>query len=252
MEHKIPFDASNHLCGVRIEEGDEPKVLYFGACDEKNKKKFDPLYMYHSSSKELKPQSFNKKRIPEKRSNHTFTTSETTNKAYVVGGRTDDKCYQKEVYEVNLTTLEFRLLKLDESEEKLPPIAMHTCHLINNDRDLLVVGGCDGSTISRDILTINLATMKVEWYAHLPLPLCAHSSIVVDNKYLLVNSGTNGNYLLKEFLRLDLESREWSYLTRVPRYFSKDYDIETPRIGNTACKGLNDLAIFFGGHDGNE
>lgn len=133
----------------------------------------------------------------------------------MVGGKTD-KGVQKEVYEVNLTTLEFRLLKLDESEAEMPAIALHSCHLINNDKELLIVGGCGESTISQEILTINLATMKVMKFATLPLHLCAHSSIVVDNKYLLVNGGTNGQYLLKEFLRLDLKTKDWTWLSTCP------------------------------------
>ena len=87
-------------------------MLYFGASEEHEQtKRVNPLYLYNSDTKELKPQSFGKKKIPSKRFNHTFTTAwdSSLNKAYVVGGSTT-KGPMKEVYEVNLATQEFTLL----------------------------------------------------------------------------------------------------------------------------------------------
>jgi hypothetical protein len=61
------------------------------------------------------------------------------NKAYIFGGANSDGP-RKDLFELDLTSYKYRSVQLDESECKLPMIEMHTAHIYQGDK-LLLIGG---------------------------------------------------------------------------------------------------------------
>ncbi len=78
--------------------------------------------------------------IPPARNSHTLTKSTSdASKAYLFGGANQDGPL-KDLYELNLNTLVFTKIVLDESDMSLPMLEMHSAHMINGTH-LLLMGG---------------------------------------------------------------------------------------------------------------
>lgn len=77
--------------------------------------------------------------IPAIRNSHTMTLSNDGKSAYLFGGANQDGPL-KDLYKLNLETLTFKFIKINESETPLPAIEMHTAELYQ-DNKMLIVGG---------------------------------------------------------------------------------------------------------------
>jgi hypothetical protein len=67
-----------------------------------------------------------------------------------------------------------------------------------------------------DIITLDLETMEVKEFARLPTQLAAHSSFLLDDKYLLCYGGTNGLKFFDCVMRYDIENKKWEIMTKYP------------------------------------
>jgi len=116
--------------------------------------------------------------IPPVRNSHTLTKSTTdSSKAYLFGGANQDGPL-KDLYELDLNTLVFTKMALDESEMSLPMLEMHSAHIMGGTH-LLLIGGrklevgqpMSELTFSDDMYSIELATGKVSLFGRLPTSL---------------------------------------------------------------------------------
>jgi hypothetical protein len=73
--------------------------------------------MFNSKEKALSKVSNKGRKVPSKRYKHSFCKNQRTNKGYLSGGLTKDGPVN-DVYEVNLDTFEFKLLKIRNKEYK--------------------------------------------------------------------------------------------------------------------------------------
>ena len=67
---------------------------------------------------------------------------------------------------------------------------------------------------SNDIYSVELANGKVSLFGSLPTALGSHVSAIVDDKYLVVYGGTNGLRFFDSILRYEIETKEWTLMTR--------------------------------------
>ena len=140
--------------------------------------------------------------------------------AYLFGGANSDGPL-KDLYSLDLQSLLFTKLQLDESEMNLPMMEMHTAHVYSNTH-LLLIGGrklevgqpMSEIVFSDDIYSIELATGKVALFGRLPTALGSHVSAIVDDKYLVVYGGTNGLRFFDSILRYEIETKEWTLMTK--------------------------------------
>jgi hypothetical protein len=59
------------------------------------------------------------------------------------------------------------------------------------------------------ILSLDLISGQLEEFAGLPTALAAHSSFLVDDKYLVIYGGTNGLRFFDNIIRYDIAAKEW-------------------------------------------
>ena len=75
---------------------------------------------------------------PSARNSHTLTQGEKY--AYLFGGADNENGPKRDLYRLDLETLEFNVIKLEVPDTiKLPYLEMHTAHLTGNK--LLILGG---------------------------------------------------------------------------------------------------------------
>ena len=159
---------------------------------------------------------------PPARNSHTLTKSSDGTKAYLFGGANQDGPL-KDLYELDLQTLAFKKIALDESEMSLPMVEMHSAHIMSGTH-LLIIGGrklevgqpLANIVFSEDIYSIELATGKVTMFGRLPTALGSHVSAIVDDRYLVVYGGTNGLRFFDSIMRYDTQSKEWTLMTKQP------------------------------------
>ena len=103
--------------------------------------------------------------MPPKRNSHTLTIA--GDKAFLFGGANSDGP-RKDLFSIDLKTLKWENILIDEKDCPLPMIEMHTAHLYKSNC-LLIVGGraleigkeLDQVMFSDMIYQINLDTGKV-------------------------------------------------------------------------------------------
>lgn len=143
-------------------------------------------------------------------------------KAYLFGGANSDGPL-KDLYELNLKTYKFKRLQLDDNECPLPMLEMHTAHIFQGNK-LLLIGGraleigkeLDQVMFSDVIYQICLDTGKVSQFCLLPSAIGSHVSCIIDDKYLVLYGGTNGLRFFDSILRFDLEFKLWTLMTKQP------------------------------------
>lgn len=196
------------------------KVILFGGQDSLQERLFNDLYILNLEDNTLKEHIYQKdKVIPPKRNSHTMTKL-NDQKAYLFGGANTDGPL-KDLYELNLETLDFTRVALDESETSLPMIEMHTAHIYKGTH-LLIIGGrkCDvgqpveSTTFNDEIYSIELATGKVGLFGKLPTAIGSHVSLILDDKYLICYGGTNGFRFFDSILRYEIDAKEWTLMLK--------------------------------------
>lgn len=192
--------------------------------------------------------------IPPIRNSHTFTKGpEGSNKAYIFGGANSDGPL-KDLYELNMETLEFTKMALDETEMNLPMIEMHTAHLYQGTH-LLIIGGrklevgqpLQEIVFSDDIYAVELATGKVTMWGRLPTALGSHVSAIVDDQYLVVYGGTNGLRFFDAILRYEIATKDWTLMTTQPNDLANSPFFSDGRIAASSDQFGNGFGLFFGG-----
>ena len=135
IRERDDYTARNALCAVAQSS---TKIVIFGGQDSAQDRQFNDLYTLDLETKELKQQEYDDgKIVPPKRNSHTLTKDGT--KAYLFGGANSDGPL-KDLYSLDLESLEFTRIQLDESEMNLPMIEMHTAHIYRGTH-LLLIGG---------------------------------------------------------------------------------------------------------------
>ena len=64
--------------------------------------------------------------VPPKRNSHTIVSKD--DKAYIFGGANSDGP-RKDLFELDLKTLKYKSIQLDDKECPLPMLEMHTAHI---------------------------------------------------------------------------------------------------------------------------
>lgn len=104
---------------------------------------FSDLFILDLETKMLKQHEWPEGAVvPAVRNSHTLTkgTSESTSsKAYLFGGANTDGPL-KDLYELDMETLVFKKMLLDESEMNMPMVEMHSAHMYKGTH-LLIIGG---------------------------------------------------------------------------------------------------------------
>ena len=66
------------------------------------------------------------------------------------------------------------------------------------------------------VLSLDMNTGNLEEFAQLPTALAAHSSFLVDDKYLVIYGGTNGLRFFDNVIRYDIAAKEWRMMQKYP------------------------------------
>lgn len=66
------------------------------------------------------------------------------------------------------------------------------------------------------IISLDLTSGKVEEFANLPTSLAAHTSFLIDDKYLIIYGGTNGLKFFDNVIRYDISAKKWTMLAVLP------------------------------------
>jgi hypothetical protein len=67
-----------------------------------------------------------------------------------------------------------------------------------------------------EIISLDLTNGQVEEFAKLPTSLAAHTSFLIDDRYIVVYGGTNGLKFFDCVLRYDIEQSKWTMMTGYP------------------------------------
>ena len=132
---KSDYTPRNAHCSVSTPD---QKVLIFGGQDSEKFTQFNELYEFDPSTKSLKHIEANPGDVvPAKRNSHTMVAKE--DKAYLFGGANSDGPL-KDLFELDLKTYKFKKLDINDKDCPLPMLEMHTCHIYQGNK-LLLVGG---------------------------------------------------------------------------------------------------------------
>lgn len=181
--------------------------------------------------------------VPAKRNSHAMVCDEKKQVAYIFGGANSSGPLG-DLWQLDLTSNKFKRVQLEDSEEPLPAIEMHTAHLINDGKTLLVIGGraLPKGTINLNeiqfsdmIYAIDLEAGKVSKFGSLPSALGSHVSAVVDDKYIVLYGGTNGYRFFDSILRYEISTQKWTLMTKIPASLIDSVFFKEGRIAASYC-----------------
>ena len=66
------------------------------------------------------------------------------------------------------------------------------------------------------ILSLDLTSGTLTEFAQLPSALASQTSVLIDDKYILIYGGTNGLRFFDNVIRYDIEKKEWTLMTKYP------------------------------------
>lgn len=66
------------------------------------------------------------------------------------------------------------------------------------------------------IISLDLTSGQVEEFATLPTSLAAHTSFLIDDKYLVIYGGTNGLKFFDSVIRYEIAAKKWTLMTKQP------------------------------------
>ena len=140
---------------------------------------------------------------------------------------------------------------------KFPAVEMHTAHVYQGDK-LLIVGGrgmYSGQSVEQiafhnAIFTVDLKEGEtygqVAEIGTLPSDLAAHQSALVDDKYLIVYGGFNGLRFFDSILRYDIAEKKWTLMLKQPSHCKDSRFFRFGRISSSSLC-LPDVLVLFGG-----
>ena len=129
------YTPRNAHCAVAISK---TKVLLFGGQDSEKFVQFNDLLEVDLESKQVRLiEAKLGDVVPPRRNSHSMVAH--GEKAYVFGGANNDGP-RNDLFELDLATYKWRMIQLDTKECPLPQLEMHTMHVFQGDK-LLLVGG---------------------------------------------------------------------------------------------------------------
>lgn len=137
---KLAFAADDYTprnahCALPTPSG---KVLIFGGQDSAKFTQFNELFEFDAELKTIRLiEAKLGEVVPPRRNSHTIVAKD--DKAYIFGGANNDGP-RKDLFMLDLNTYKFKSVSLDEKEAPLPMLEMHTAHIYQNNK-LLLVGG---------------------------------------------------------------------------------------------------------------
>ena len=195
-------------------------ILWYGAHDNiesKNSKPFHQMIQYDSKKLKFSTVPFQKgNRAPSKRWNHDFCSFRGSNRGFIVCGCTTEGL-TNEIYSVDLTTMYFTKLNLEG--KKIPPLELHSA-VVFRDTHLFIMGGkTSQTTFNKDMFIVDLETLIVD-DVFMPEFICAHTTCIIDDRYLLSYGGWNGKRIVPYFIRYDIPETNlyfrWTRMVQAP------------------------------------
>ena len=138
LTERDDFCARNALTAVAKSA---TSLVIFGGQDSQQERQFNEVYRLDLATLTLSQHEYPDGAItPPARNSHTLTKSTADpSKAYLFGGANQDGPL-KDLYELDLDSLAFTKIALDETEMNLPMMEMHSAHILNGTH-LLLIGG---------------------------------------------------------------------------------------------------------------
>jgi len=187
------------------------------------------------------------------RNSHTLVQGPEA--AYLFGGANEEGP-RRDLLRLDLDTMRFSNVKIQDSPKvKLPALEMHTAHLYNQGKNLLVLGGrgifpgqsLEEAAFHNEIYSIDLATGDVELFGTLPADLASHQSALINDEFLVMYGGTNGLRFFDSILKYSLADKKWTLMTQQPKHCKSSRFFQDGRISASSVLCLPDLFVMFGG-----
>jgi len=118
------------------------KVILFGGQDSEKGILYNEIYSIDTNQGyKIQHHSYGEGEIaPAPRNSHTMV-SDGQGSAYMFGGANEEGP-RRDLFKLDLDTMRFSNIKIqDESKIKVPYLEMHTSHMYNNGKNLLILGG---------------------------------------------------------------------------------------------------------------
>jgi Galactose oxidase, central domain len=137
-------------------------------------------------------------------------------------GGANEEGPRRDLYKLDLDTLRFSNIKIqDDAKVKVPSLEMHTSHLYNNGKKLLILGGrgmfpgqqLEEAAFHNEIYSVDLASGEVEKFGTLPADLASHQSALIDDKFIVMYGGTNGLRFFDSILKYSISDKKWTLMT---------------------------------------
>ena len=98
-------------------------------------------------------------------------------------------------------------------------------------------------------MSLDLKTGEIEEFGRLPTGLASHSSYLIDDKYLIIYGGTNGQRFFDNVIRYDIDKKEWNLLTKYPNNssFFKEGRLAHVSATSPVSEDGDQLWVLFGG-----
>lgn len=165
--------------------------------------------------------------LPKERNSHSFVQNGKT--AYIFGGANNEGPLN-DAFELDLESMKFKRIAITTPDT--PFFEMHSSHLYQGNK-MLLIGGRSHVLLSQQndpnalqaammrpfrdvIISLDLSSGQVEEFASLPTSLAAHTSFLIDDKYLVIYGGTNGLKFFDSVIRYDIAAKKWTLMTKQP------------------------------------
>ena len=165
-------------------------------------------------------------------------------KLYIFGGDDETERVTNDLIEGHISNIaDWKKIK---TEKTPPPRSSHTCNIIDNN--LYIYGGCGhGGVPLQDIWTYsfnNGTWEELQPRGEIPLARASHSSVVYDNRYIIIYGGWNFEKFFSDIWAYDIVDNHWTQI--IASNSSKSSEI---RVKHKAVI-LDNQMIIVGGEDG--
>eukprot|EP00347_Sterkiella_histriomuscorum_P011836 403370917 len=251
------FTGRNSMTSVYHPE--KNRVVYFGGQDSEAGVLYNDLFTLDLNNLTLTHHDYLDGQVtPAPRNSHTMTLSSDGKSVFVFGGANQDGPL-RDLYKLDLETLVFKQIKLNDQDQPLPFIEMHTAELYNKDF-LLILGGrgifsgqsLDQAAFQNTMYLINVSDDVneqgiVSKLGDLPSDLSCHVSSLINDEHIVTYGGTNGLRFFDSVTRYSISQKKWTLMTGIPENCKKSRFFQDGRISPSQVAVKDEFLVIFGG-----
>lgn len=246
------FSARSGQASVYDKE--RQQILILGGQDAVNNVQFNDLFALNKDN-EMKKVEFDLSEgmpFPRVRNSHTFVRDHQNQKIYCYGGANADDGPLNDLFEFDQENNDWAQLLTSgkDSPDDVPPaLEMHTAHLYYDEESkphMLILGGRSNTCLSDGVYDLDLEELTWTKIGDMPCAWCSHSSVLINNRYVIVYGGFSGTSILDSIRRFDIQNKKWLTYTKSDDHSNSEF-FSDGRIATAMECAKDDIVLLFGG-----